>query len=415
MDMIQTIDNLEDIDFRKIPIGQQFLTMDQKMHQGIPYNIIKISVLSKILFDDVYLFRESHSNIFPCLEETKEDFNYYEDYEVYYMNDGNNFIKKFNNIKESLAKEEEEAEKYDITSAVIDNMYYLINDFKIKIDHLYLYRMFNVHSDHALAIREFKELIKFNQIKYKKQIDNVNKVIRNYLVIPIKNNYLCCFTQNIFNPEEYNWTYNEFYFLINQDLTCYIKINFNKNIINILNDIPKINKSKAFNDFYNFYSINKLDISNYLKDPNILNNICKAFKGVITKDEIEKYFKPVYEDEYITAYLKSKLKQELNIIIKNEDINNEINNQLISNAKRKAHAILNYYKHPTNRHCNIYTGEPIDNSHEIMFKDAGGIIIVRGMNVQYFYTLIDDIYVESTYPEESDIKDRKKIVDTLMA
>jgi hypothetical protein len=388
--------------------------MDQKMHQGIPYNIIKISVLSKILFNDVYLFRESHSNVFPCLEETTEDFKYYNDYndyyEVYYMN-GNNFIRKINNIKESLVKEEK-SEKYDITSTVIDNIYYLIDDFKIKIDYFNLHEIINVHNDYASAIREFKELIKFNQIKSKKQVDDTNKIIRNYLVIPIKNNYLCCFIENIFNPEEYNWIYNEFYFLINQDLTYYIKINFNKKIINILNDIPEINKSKAFNDFYNFYLINKLDISDYLKDPNILNNICKIFKeDFITENEIEKYFKPVYEDEYITAYLKSKLKQELNIIIKNE----EINNQLISNSKRKAKAIFNYYKYPTDRHCNIYTGKPINNSHEIIFKDAGGIIIVRGMNVQYFYTLIDDIYVESTYSEESDIKDRKKIVDTLMA
>jgi hypothetical protein len=41
------------------------------------------------------------------------------------------------------------------------------------------------------------------------------------------------------------------------------------------------------------------------------------------------------------------------------------------------------------------------------------MIILKGKNIQYYYTLIDNIYVSSSSKEEEDIKDRKKIIETL--
>jgi hypothetical protein len=142
---LEQINSLEDLDFRKLNLGQQFLITEQRNNKGITYNLITITILSKIVFNDLYYFKESYHRVFPCSDEeeninTDDDYEthyLYDQFELYSLHDSDKFIKQHNKIKESLAKEKEEAKKYDMTSIVLDDIYYLIDDFKIKIDNIY--------------------------------------------------------------------------------------------------------------------------------------------------------------------------------------------------------------------------------------------------------------------------------------
>ena len=365
--------NLRNIDFSKLKTGDQILLIKNKFNKKINRNINKFEAL---------MVNEILTNKIILLQKNLIDYELTFNNKQPYFSSDNNF----------------------------EQQHFLLVDNKpIKIYIESIYDFFNGYSNKYL--NKFNELIRSNKdMFYTFEYGTDNEQFNYYFTCNISDNLYFCY---LCNNEiiDYNWTLNEHIYLINFNDRKYYILN-ECDINKLLKALSKSHSNLYLDKFKEAYKIIQYDVEDYLKNKDSLNDVIDFYLNIpfLEKSDIEKFFKPIYENEDFKSYFSSRYESK----ILNENICISNKNKLKLN-KRITDSIKEYLLQYSNNKINPYTGELISNDYEKVYEDSEHLMIQNKYLFDHikYYKKHNNVFIEADYKEELEIKDLKETIDKL--
>lgn len=150
---------------------------------------------------------------------------------------------------------------------------------------------------------------------------------------------------------------------------------------------------------------------------NILNNTLLTDNFDLAKDKIEKFNKPIRQNELLDIYIDDCIDKyyKLDVLIKDKTIDKDIIEQEIKLLKREAKSIITFENNESI--IDVYTGELLSKSYKLQYIDSCGMIlkIDKGIYNQYKYFMKtkNNIWIKAYKDECYSIHERFSVWETL--
>ena len=368
-------DNLDTIDYPNLKTGDQILLINNKYHKKI----------NKIM-NNYHMFAiiNKHSNL------------------IFIANDNVNYS-THNTEYDEYVEAYQDFDKFQLL--IINNKV-----IKVQIEDI---------SDTALYYNDFKRIKKLMK-KYDDAIFNCKydfhtRKINYYFSCPISEFiYLGVSCSNRFFNS--GWQMKEYFYLYDEENEYYYEMNdFDvKQLFNLLETL-NINLNE-FEKFKQAYKIMHYDVEDYLKDNSILNDIINFYSDIpfLKKQNIKKFFKPIYETDNFKGYFKSRYSNKLyySEILYAYDSDNK---EELKINKRITAEIMNYLLKKDSA-INIYTGKILNNDYNfhVDYEDSEHLIIdSKDYCVSRYYVKYNGIYVSATIEERNEMIELQETIKKL--